>query len=48
MMWIIDVMFGFSLGYLYAFVKYRKRELEIITKEKMEDHEEWGEEKTKN
>lgn len=48
MMWIIDVMMGFALGYLYAFIKYRKRELDIITQEKMEDYEERGEEKTKN
>ena len=48
-MWTIDVMLGFAFGYLYAFIKYRKRELEIIiTKEKVEDLREWGEEKTKN
>jgi len=38
-MWIIDVMLGFAFGYLYAFIKYRKRVLEIISKEKIEDHE---------
>lgn len=48
MMWIIDVMMGFTFGYLYAFIKYRKRELDIITQEKMEDFEERETEKTKN
>lgn len=31
-MWIIDVAFGFALGYLYAFLKYKKKDLEFITK----------------